>query len=171
MLDKCLPTSADEDSKSTKELLKTLHSMSFEEAKKTRLYKTVVTNDVSFSDFCESKGVDFDYQTTLALNGVLASVFLPCTRGSISNHRGIKPGLKATALLSDLKEQYLESIDKGIIGKVYTKVFCDFETTQGMASLRIAIRRSIKQEMRLAKKEKRVPLIHDDYLNSDFFKR
>ncbi|MDP2564408.1 hypothetical protein [Pseudoalteromonas marina] len=149
-------------------VFQSLFSMSFEDAKRAYPFKSVSYFNVSFKEFCDSKGVDLDYQSTVALNGVLAKVFLPCTRGSVSNYRGIKPGLKASALISEQKALYQQAIDNGSIIKVHSKRFCNYDTEQDLAFIRIRIRRSIKREMFLAKKENRDLVIHPDYQNSFF---
>lgn len=168
MLQEIIPFT-EQDRKNNLAICKSLHSMSFEDAKKTLVYKSRSFYDVSFKDFCETKGADYEHLTNVALNGVLAKVFLPCTRGSSSDYRGIKPGQRAEVLINELKEQYAESIEKGDIRNLSSKHFCDYELKQDLAYIRIRIRISVKNEIRLAKKENRKPVIHPDYLDSSFF--
>lgn len=159
----------DEDRANQLAVFQSLHSMSFEDAKNAYSYKSNSFFEVSLKEFCESKGIDFEHQSTVALNGVLAQIFLPCTRGSISNYRGIKPGHRAQALINKVKAEYEECVENGTIRKLYSKHFCNYEKEQDLAFIRIRIRRSIKRERMLAKKENRDPVIHQDYLDSSFF--
>lgn len=168
MLQKFIPYT-DEDRANQQAVFQSLHSMSFEEAKNACSYKSNSFYETSFKEFCKSKGVDYEHQSTVALNGVLAQVFLPCTRGSISDYRGIKPGHRAQALMNQLKAEYDECIESGSIRKLHSKLFCNYDKQQDIAFIRIRIRRSIKREVFVAKKENRIPVIHPDYLQSSFF--
>lgn len=154
------------DIKKRDALIASLCSMDFEMAKLAFTYKIESKPEMSFQEYCESKSVNYDYQSSLALNGVLSKVFMPCKRGSISDYRGIKPGERATALLNALSAEYKAKVDSGEIPTKKFSVPVDCNTEQGNASLRIAIRVSIRNEKRLAKREGRAPNVHSDHLGS-----
>lgn len=110
------------------------------------LQRTSATYSPSFEAFCVDQGHPGLYEK--ALNGALALVFLPVTRGSATDYKGIKSGKSAAALLDKLKALYNDKIDSGDISKVESSRPISLELTHDAAFARNQFRHMIRRAVK-----------------------
>ncbi|TNC80874.1 MAG: hypothetical protein C9356_12170 [Oleiphilus sp.] len=122
-----------------------LHELTVEQASKV-LWRKVETPLVSFDDYCRNEGYPGIFEK--ALNGLLAEVFLPCTRGSTSNHKKVSRGKKDQEKYEELKQAYADAVESGAIGTKQEYFELDLSRDCDMAHVRIALRRATQKALR-----------------------